>query len=61
VFVTGDKNLPYQQNLRALPFAVAVLRVRSTRVPDVLAQAPELLRRLPEARPGEALIVSLPG
>lgn len=60
VFVTVDKNLPHQQNLRGFPFAVAVLRVRSTRVPDVLAQAPELLRRLPEVRPGEALVVSLP-
>lgn len=60
VFVTVDKNLPHQQNLRGLPFAVAVLRVRSSRVRDVLAQAPELLRRLFEARPGEALIVALP-
>jgi hypothetical protein len=61
VFVTVDRNLPHQQDLRGLLFAVVVLRVRSTRVPDVLAQAPELLRRLPEARPGEALIVALPG
>ena len=59
-FVTADKNLPHQQNLRGVPFAVALLRVRSTRVPDVLAQAPELLRRLSDARPGEALVVSLP-
>lgn len=60
VFVTVDKNLPHQQNLRGLPFAVAVLRVRSTRVPDVLAQAPELLLRLSNAKVGEALIVTLP-
>ena len=60
VFVTVDKNLPHQQNLRGLPFAVAVLRVRSTRGPDVVAQAPELLRRLPEAQPGEAMVVALP-
>jgi len=60
-FVTVDKNLPHQQNLRALPFAIAVLRVRSTRVPDVLALAPELLRQLPECRPGQALVVALPG
>lgn len=60
VFVTVDKNLPHQQNLRTLTFAVVVLRVRTTRVPHVLAQAPELLRRLREARPGEALVVPLP-
>ena len=60
-FVTVDKNLPHQQNLRRLPFAVVVLRVRSTRVPDVLAQAPELLRRLPAAAAGEVVVVALPG
>ncbi len=59
-FVTVDKNLPHQQNLSALPFAVVVLRVRSTRVNDVLAQAPELLRRLSEAKPGQAIVVALP-
>jgi predicted nuclease of predicted toxin-antitoxin system len=60
VFVTVDKNLPHQQNLSALPFAVVVLRVRSTRVTDVLAQAPELLRRLPATKPGQAIIIALP-
>jgi predicted nuclease of predicted toxin-antitoxin system len=60
VFVTVDKNLPHQQNLSALPFAVAVLRVRSTRVTDVLAQVPELLRRLPETKPGQAITVAMP-
>lgn len=59
VFVTVDKNLPHQQNLGALPFAVAVLRLRSTRVKDVLAQAPELLRRLPEAKLGRAITIAL--
>lgn len=61
VFVTVDKNLPHQQNLGTLPFAVAVLRVRSTRVADVIAQAPELLRRLPETKPGRTVVVALPG
>jgi len=60
VFVTVDKNLPHQQNLSALPFAVVVLRIRSTRVKDVLAQAPELLRRLPAAKPGQAIVIALP-
>jgi predicted nuclease of predicted toxin-antitoxin system len=60
VFVTVDKNLPHQQNLSALPFAVVVLRVRSTRVKDVLAQAPELLRQLNKTKPGQAIVVELP-
>jgi hypothetical protein len=59
-FVTVDKNLPHQQNLGALLFAIVVLRVRSARVSDVLAQAPELLRHLPEARPGQAIVIALP-
>lgn len=58
VFVTVGRNLPHGQNLSALPFAVVVLRVRSTRVTDVPAQAPELLRRLPE--PGQAIVMALP-
>src|SRR4051812_2140522 len=60
VFVTVDKNLPHQQNLSALPFAVAILRVRSTRVADVVAQASELLRLLHEAKPGQAIVIALP-
>ncbi len=60
VFVTVDRNLPHQQNLHGLPFAVVILRVRSTRVPDVLAQAPSLLGALADAKPGGVLTVELP-
>lgn len=59
-FVTVDRNLPHQQNLLGLPFAVVVLRVRSTRVPDVLAQASGLLGILSSAKPGAVLVVELP-
>jgi len=45
VFVTVDKNLRHQQNLRAVPFAVAVLRLKSNNIADVRPFAPELLRR----------------
>ncbi len=58
-FVTVDRNLPHQQNLRGLPFAVAVLRVRSTRVPDVLRQAPGLLAALSGVHPGMAVVVEI--
>lgn len=60
-FVTADRNLPHQQNLRGLPFAVVILRVRSTRVPDVLEQAPALLGALAKASLGGVLTVELPG
>jgi predicted nuclease of predicted toxin-antitoxin system len=59
VLVTVDKNLPHQQKIEHLPFAVVVLRAKSNRLADVLPFAPELLRRLPEFRPGHVYV--LPG
>ena len=57
VFVTVDKNLRHQQNLRAIPFAVAVLRVKSNNLADVRPFAPELLRRLPQLKPGDVIVL----
>ena len=57
VFVTADKSLPHQQNLRDIPFAIVVLRLRSTRVANVLARVPSLLQHLPLARAGEVSVV----
>jgi predicted nuclease of predicted toxin-antitoxin system len=36
VFVTSDKNLPYQQNLSAVNLAVVILNVPSNRIEDCL-------------------------
>ena len=60
VFVTMDKNLRHQQNLRAIPFAVAVLRAKSNNIADVRPFAPELLRRLPQMKAGEVVVLSPP-
>jgi len=46
-FLTVDKNLPRQQKIQELPFAVVVLLAKSNRLDDVVPFAPELLRRLP--------------
>lgn len=46
VFVTADQNLRYQQNLSALPVAVAVLAAKSNRIEDLRPLIPELLRSL---------------
>lgn len=59
-FVTMDKNLPHQQKIKGLPFAIVVLRARSNRFEDTQSLMSELLRRLPESRPGQALIIALP-
>jgi predicted nuclease of predicted toxin-antitoxin system len=60
VFLTVDKNLPHQQKIEGLPFAVVVLRTRSNRLPDVVPFAPGLLRRLSEFQPGQVYVLSHP-
>ena len=60
VFVTVDKSLRHQQNLRGIPFGVAVLRARSNNIAHVRPFAPELLRRLPQLRPGEVIVLLPP-
>jgi len=58
VFLTVDKNLPHQQKIEDLPFAVVVLRAKSNRLADIILFAPELMRRLPEFRPGRVYVLS---
>jgi hypothetical protein len=41
-FITVDKNLQYQQNLRALPLAVIVLDAQSNELAHLLALVPKL-------------------
>jgi hypothetical protein len=60
VFVTVDQNLRHQQNLRAIPFAVVVLRAKSNNLADVRLFAPELLRRLPRLKPGDVVVLAPP-
>ena len=40
LFLTVDKNLPQQQKIEDLPFAVVVLRAKSNRLPDVIPFVP---------------------
>ena len=51
VFVTADQNLQYQQNIKALPIAVAVLVARSNRIESLGPLVPELLSALESMRP----------
>jgi hypothetical protein len=55
VFLTIDKNLPRQQNVRNLPSAIYVLHAKSNRMDDIRPIMSELIRRLPEARPGHVV------
>ena len=46
VLLTADRNLEYQQNLSALPVAVAVLTAPTNKLEDLRPLVPQLLRRL---------------
>ncbi len=46
VFLTRDRNIPYQQNLRRLPLAFVILRARSNSLADLLPLVPGLLAAL---------------
>ncbi len=45
-FVIVDKNLPYQQNLTALPFSIVVLNVFRNTLPHLTLLMPRLLETL---------------
>lgn len=51
VFVTADQNLQFQQNLSALPLAVAVLAARTNKLEALRPLLPELLARLATLQP----------
>ena len=59
IFLTVDKNLPRQQRISGLPFAVVVLRTKSNNISDVRPFAPEILRRLAEFQPGRAYVLTV--
>lgn len=57
VFVTSDKNLPFQQNLAKCKLAVVVLDVPSNRIEDCIIKMPELLQALPHLVKGRATFI----
>lgn len=61
VFLTGDRNLSYQQNLKAFQIAVIVLEAGSTRLSDTLQRIPLVLASLETIQPGQIVrIASVP-
>jgi hypothetical protein len=57
VFVTVDRNLSFQQNMRQLPIAVIVLQARTNRLADLLPLMPELMTAVASAKLGEIKII----
>ena len=59
VFITGDRNLSFQQNLPNFDIAVLVLQVHSNRLADLKPLAPKVLSILPSLTKGKAEIVGI--
>ena len=52
-FVTGDKNLEFQQNLKVSGLFVVVLVAPSNKLDDLLPRVPRTLEAFARAKPGE--------
>lgn len=57
VFVTSDKNLPSQQNLRKFAIAVVILDVPSNRIEDCLPKMRKLLGLLPRLQKHTVIVI----
>lgn len=57
-FITTDRSLQHQQNLSAWTMAFVLLRAVSNDIADLEPLVPELLRRLPEVRPGNLTVIA---
>ena len=53
VFLTGDRNLTFQQNLTRFNIAVIVLEAESTRLSDTAELMPRVVQVLPTVVPGQ--------
>ncbi|WP_439346415.1 hypothetical protein [Vacuolonema iberomarrocanum] len=57
VFITVDRNLPFQQNLQQFDIAIVVLHTASNRLADLKPLAPKILTVLPTVQKRQAIIV----
>ena len=59
VFVTVDRNLPFQQHLPKFDIAVILLRAKTNRIADLVALVPELVSAMPNAKAGVVTPIGL--
>ncbi len=57
IFITIDKNLQYQLNMKNYNLAVVVLETRLNRIEYIRPLIPTLIRKLPEMVPGGVYII----
>ena len=53
VFVTLDRNLEFQQNIKILPFGVVVVSARSNRIVDLVPHITSILQAACRVLPGQ--------
>lgn len=58
VFITGDRNLSFQQNVPSLALAVVVLKAESIRLVHTRPLMPKLLAMLPSLKPGQIVSIA---
>ena len=59
VFLTGDRNLTFQQNTGAIGIAVVVLKAPGTQLHRTLPLMPKVLAILPGLQPGDVVTVEV--
>ncbi len=57
VFVTLDRNLEFQQNIKILPYGIVVVRSRSNRIVDLTPHIQAILLAAAQVGPGRAVTV----
>jgi hypothetical protein len=59
VFLTLDRGIEYQQNLRPRTIAVVIIRSKSNRLAELLPHVTDLLKLLQSIEPGQLAKVSV--
>lgn len=59
IFITVDKNLPFEQNLPQFNLAIIILQSQSNRLADLKPWVPKVLEVLATVTKGTATVVSL--
>jgi len=58
IFLTGDRNLAFQQNVTQFPIAVVVLESEGIQLHQTLPLIPRVLEVLPRLSPGQVVSIS---
>ena len=58
VFITGDRNVSFQQDIPQFRIAVVILAAASTQLKDTLPLMLPLLAKLPQLQPGTVTVLT---